>query len=507
MIRGGSVFDGLGGGPLSADVRIRNGLIDAIAPDIGEAAGVPVIDATSRWVLPGFVDAHSHADLAVFDTAAIRVRHLAGVTTEIVGQDGLGFAPMVGDARAMVPKTMAPIAGTHSAPPKWRDVGEYLADANGAGTSRVGCLSSHGTIRLAVVGSAERPADADEIRSMRRSAERDAEGGACGLSTGLSYPPARSATAAEVAAVYEPFAERGLPYVTHLRSYGDGLDVAIEEAVEVVTRVGGALHLTHFHISGPGREGAAGRYVARLDTWRSQGVHVTLDSYPYTSGCTFLSGFLPANVLDGGHDRLQERLRDDGDAIASDLDIHGPGPTVAVGWDRFVIAGLGGGSWAQFDGMPLTTIASRTGLTPGQTVVELCTAYPDGAAVLVEQGFLSNIATIASDEGHLVGSDGIMGLGIPHARATGTFVRFLHWAHDGTVDIPIGEMVRRMTSGPADLYRLGDVGRLAPGARGDVVVIDPARLDEGPERGAWRPEAIRNVLIDGVSIVADEPAT
>lgn len=505
----GLLFDGLGGPAVAADVDISGDRIAAVRPapqasgqpaarghaDRAAHAEVQTIDAQGCWVLPGFIDLHSHADFSVFDADRSASRHAAGITTELVGQDGFGPVPATPAVFERLTRQIRPVAGAPLGGP-WPTVPAYLAEVTSRGHSRVHTLASHGTIRRHVLGDAERPATRAELRLLRAHAETVAEQGAPGISTGLSYPPARAADREEIREVVAPFRERGQPYVTHLRDYGQGFDAALEEAAAIAD--GGWLHLSHLHVSGPGRQGQAARYLDWLARVRGRGLEVTFDSYPYTAGCTFLMSFLPAAVQEAADPAaLLDAQRDE---LAAALDARGPGATVAVGWEGFRLAG------AELDGevipadTALTTVAEATGRTPGETVVDLCRAHPEGLAVLIEQGHEANIAALTADPGHRGGSDGIMGSGVPHPRATGSFLRWLSLAERGLLPISTPRLIRQLTSLAAAALGASDLGHVTPGARADVIVLDPDRLTPGPDRTPFAPTAVRAVVLNGVLV-------
>lgn len=490
-IRGGLVFDGLGSDPLLADVSVGQ---QRIVTDAEPAAAL--LDAAGCWVLPGFVDLHSHADFAVLTGEGMQLRHAAGVTTEVVGQDGLGFSPGGRETIDTVIELMGPVAG--DAPEeRWASTAEYLDLVDRIAVSNVAVLASHGTARIEVAGTAGRPLREEELVQLERILDRACLEGAVGLSTGLSYPPARNSNAAEITRAYRPFASRGLPYVTHLRDYGDGFETALREAVDIAAGAAGCLHLSHFHVSGPGRSGTASTWLARLRS-SAQGLPLTWDSYPYTAACTFLASFLPDWVLETSSSERRRMLTEEATVIAAELDRRGPGPTVAVGWDSFLIAGTGD---ENADGRRLTEVALERDTTAGRVVVELCAA--GGPAVLVEQGHLDNIRTLAEDDAHRGGSDGIMGSGIPHPRAAGTFLRWLRWARDEEINVTLPQMIKKLTSSAAATVGLRGIGDLVSGSLADIAVIDPELLEDGPDHSTKTPNAVRHLVIRGTPVIVD----
>ena len=498
VVTGGLVFDGQGGPPVRMDLHVRDGRV-------AEAGPAPTrIDADGAWVLPGFVDAHSHADLDVLSGAAMEVRARAGVTTEIVGQDGLGYAPSAPDSAGLMASVLAPLTGVRSGAPGWPSVAAYLGACDAGAYARVAALVPHGAVRAAVTGLADRPATE---REQARIAELVADGmrdGAVGLSSGLSYPPARWATTGELIAAARPAGVAGGRYVTHLRGYGDGFADAIQEALRIGREAGVAVHFSHFHVSGPGRDGAAEAYLAPLRAARSAGQAVSHDSYPYTVSCTFLAAVLPGWLQARPPDELLASLRRSPTAAraARELDATGPGPTFAVGWDDVVLAGLAGSPDADLDGCVVPEAAARRRCTVGTLVTTLAASTQLMACVLVRQGHAANVRRVALEPGHVVGSDGILGSGVPHPRAAGAFLRYLRWARDGVVAVEPAAMVRSMTGATAELFGL-PVGRLVPGAPADLLVVDPERLADGPDVGFWQPDAVRWSLIAGHPVVRD----
>jgi N-acyl-D-amino-acid deacylase len=383
-------------------------------------------------------------------------------------------------------------------------VEEYLRYVDGGAFARVATLAPHGTIRAGVMGTAPRRASAEELLEMRALVSAAVGDGAVGLSTGLSYPPALWSDTDELVALASAAPAGSCRYVTHLRDYGEGFEPAVEEAVEIGRRSGQPVHLSHFHVSGPGRAGTAGQYLARLEAAVREGLHLTMDSYPYTSACTFLATVLPRDLQGLPGPVLAETLADPDRsvAVASELDARGPGATVSVGWDAVLLSGLASTQLAAWDGRAVGAIAAAERTTSGSVVVEAVRRLAGNACILVPQGHMDNVRTIARAGRQVVGSDGIPGSGVPHPRASGTFLRFLRWARDGVIPVPVGEMVARMTGRTAQLFGL-PVGVLAPGRPADVLVLDPDALADGPDLGRYTPSAVRWSFLAGHTVVDD----
>lgn len=334
---------------------------------------------------------------------------------------------------------------------------------------------------------------------MRRCLTVGLAQGAVGVSTGLTYAPALAASTQELIDVTSGL-PAGTPYVTHLRSYGDDLDDSLNEAFTICSQSSLSLHLSHFHVSGPGRAGSAERYIHRF---RSSPRPVTWDTYPYTAGCTFIGALLPVSVQSNSTRDLAATLHGGAAAsLARELDALGPGPTVAAGWETIHVAGLESTALRSWNYRSVTDLAEETGETCGSIVVRVFLETAGHACVLVDQGHPGNIRALASAPEHMVGSDGILGAGMPHPRVANSFFRFLDWANRGLLPVSVEDMVAKMTARPAERFALGS-GRLAPGQPADVLVIEPEALEEGPPMGQYRPRALYRSFIDGEPVVVD----
>lgn len=497
LLRGGAVFSGTSPRRSRADLRIADGLIAEIGPSL-PADGSKVIDVEGMWVTPGFIDAHSHADAAVLTGEGMDVRALSGVTTEIVGQDGLGLSFAYGAAHQVMADSLGTIVG-QLPDAQFSDAGQFLHFADQGAFARVATLVPHGAVRATVMGRNLREATAEERNAMRRHLILGIAQGAVGVSTGLTYAPALAASTQELIDVTSGLPE-GTPYVTHLRSYGDDLDKSLDEAFAICSRNDLSLHLSHFHVSGPGRAGSADRYLQRF---RSSSRPVTWDTYPYTAGCTFIGALLPVSVQSNSTKDLAAILNGTaGAALARELDALGPGPTVAAGWETIHVAGLEATRLRSWNYRSITELAEETGETCGSIVLQVFLETAGSACVLVDQGHPDNIRDLATAPEHLVGSDGILGAGMPHPRVSNSFFRFLDWANRGLLPVTVETMIAKMTSRTADRFAL-DSGRLTPGQPADVLVIRPDALEEGPSMGPYRPRALHRSFIDGEPVVVD----
>ncbi len=230
VLEGGTVVDGTGGSAFRGDVLVVGGRVRGVG-EIAVPAGAERVDVGGQVVAPGFIDMHSHSDLALLCEPAVEVKVRQGITTEVIGQDGTSYAPASRDGLRFSRELFAPLNGEgEDLDWSWRSVGEFLSRFRGIGQNAA-YLLPQGTIRSSVVGPEDRPATRAEMDTMRSLVEEGMRDGAFGLSTGLSYPPGVFSTTEEVVELARVAGAHGGIYVTHVRDYGDGLAEAIGEAL------------------------------------------------------------------------------------------------------------------------------------------------------------------------------------------------------------------------------------------------------------------------------------
>ena len=505
LVRGGQVVDGAGHGPVPADVGVAGGLVAEVAPPGSLPAAGTVIDATGRYVLPGFVDAHSHADGAVFDPDVQAALLRQGVTTVVVGQDGVSYAPAGPVTRAYVDSYFGALNGPHPVA-ELPTLAALLAGYDHRVAVNVAALVPHGTVRHAVLGLADRAPDPGELARMRVLVEAGLADGAVGLSTGLEYVPGRFADTAELAALCAPVAAAGAVYVSHLRGYEERTPAAVAEARDIAARSGVAVHLSHYH-------GPAGTLAGLVDAARAAGAEVTFDSYPYTRGCSLLAMVLmPPWVQEVGVDAATDRLADPATrkALAADWL---PGLPARLGWDsswaeRITLAGVGAPEYRWAEGRTLAAAARAAGAAgPGEFAAEVLAA----SRLAVSAVFAFPSATGEDDmrallrhPAHLAGSDGIFAGGCPHPRAWGTFARLLGRHTRELGDYTWAEAAEHLAGRAAARYGLAGRGQVRAGYAADLVVLDPAAVADTAtyDRPRSLATGVADVLVNGVPVVA-----
>lgn len=501
VFRGATVVDGSGAPARRTDVAVAGGRITAVGPDAARAGGAAV-DAGGLVLAPGFIDMHAHSDLAVLRDRDHSAKLAQGVTLEVLGQDGLSYAPVDDRTLEEVREAIAGWNGDGSDVRfDWRDVGGYLDRLDAGIAVNAAYLVPQGTVRALVCGWEDRPATAAELDRMRRLVAEGLAQGAVGMSSGLTYAPGMYSPTAELTELCRVVAAHGGFYCPHHRSYGAGALDAYREMVDVCRAAGCALHLAHATMNFPVNAGRAGRLLRLLDEALADGLDLTLDSYPYLPGSTSLAALLPGWAHAGGPSAVLARLADDARAaeIRTALEVTGSDGChgVPVDWDTIEISGVRDPALAaRWVGRRLASFAEAR---------ELLLADRLGATILQHVGDEGNVRAIMRHPAHTGGSDGILWGERPHPRAYGTFPRYLARYVRELGVLTLEECVAHLTGRPARRLGLADRGLVRPGHHADLVLFDPDTIAPGATfaRPRTLPTGVHHVLVNGRFAIRD----
>jgi N-acyl-D-amino-acid deacylase len=495
ILRGGRVIDGTGSAWYWADVAIQGDRIVALGNLSGQLAQ-RIIDVSGCIVAPGFIDMHTHSDLQLLQNPLHECKIRQGVTTDVLGHDGLGLAPITPTTKRILQQQLAGWNGTLDREWEWSTLTTYLDQFDGKAAVNVATHVPHGTIRLIVMGEENRAPTSAELYQMQRLVDGAMREGAIGLSTGLQYAPAMFATDDEVVELCRMLRPYNGIYSPHHRNYGMYALQAYADSIEIGRRAGIPVHLTHCHFGFPINKGRAPELLALIDQARAQGVEVTMDSYPYLAGNTYLHALLPSWMNAGGTEAILSRLADPmlRPRLQHEMEVTGSDGFhhVPLGWEMIKVGD-----------QTIPEAARSAGKSPFDYYCDLLIETRLGVACLALIGNEENVQTILQHPAQMVGSDGILVGERPHPRGWGSHARFLaHYTRDLGL-LTWEEAIRKMTSAAARRIGCMDRGILRPGFAADVVAFDPERIQDTATYEAPRqyPEGIPLVIVNGVPVV------
>ncbi len=511
IVAGAQVLDGTG----SEGARIDVGCADGRIVRMGNLEHEPCrerIEAQGLVLAPGFVDMHSHSDVSLYRDPQGLSKLMQGITLEVTGNCGISPAPAPVRTGSETGRQGEP-SDDPSEPPPWPTFAAYLRDLEAKGPAvHVAPLAGHGAIRRAVMGDLDRPATREELIQQREHLADALDAGAFGLSTGLIYPPGTYTPTAELVALSHVLAEprvKGL-YFSHIRSEGDHLLEAVEEALTIGAAAGIGVELSHHKASGPRNWGKTAQSLERVRQARAQGQDVTLDVYPYVASATSLSAMLPSWALAGGPDTALERFADPETRRRILDEVEASEGGSYAGYDRTRVTGLTQPELRPLEGRTLVDAADSLGLLPGEALLAILTAERLASGMIrfgmQEEDVRRVLAfpeTMIGTDGSAISPDGPDRHRMVHPRTYGTFPRVLgHYVREERV-LTLPDAIRRMTSLAADRLGLPDRGRIRVGAYADLVLFDPERIADRAtfERPHQFPEGISGVWVEGVRAV------
>lgn len=497
VLEGGEVIDGRGKHE-RADVWLEGDRIAAVhwggSPAIPEGATVWRVDGLTT--IPGLVDMHSHDDVAAADPERIEAKLRQGVTTVLIGADGLGYAPLESRWRDTLVRYWRPVDGDPG--DLWAEtLEEYRQQLAGRLLVHVVPAVPHGNLRVHQAGFVGRQLSKEKLAAMARQVETELEMGAYGLTTGLSYVPAASSNLEELLSVCAPLRHRGI-YSSHLRDYWLHLFEAVDEAAELGRRLDIRVHLSHLHLSHPAMFGRAEELLHHLEEIARQGVALSWDIYPYSAGSSILHSFLPRWFQDGGPEDIWRRLHEEFSVQALE---HDPA-FIATDWSKVMVSGTLSGNYV---GHTVASLVVESGVGPAQLIARLLREEELVVSGIVHQSLETDDLILAEGFGAVVGSDGLPYGQQPHPRHAGAFAAFYRRHVRERRTFSPSQAIERMSAGPAHLAGLTEQGEIAPGKLADLAVMD---LDRYTDRSTYDDpfvfaDGVKHVFVAGDPIIQD----
>lgn len=513
VVRGGTIYDGSGRPPFTGDVGIRGDTIAAVG-DLKDASARREVDARGLAVAPGFINMLSWANESLLHDGRSQGDIRQGVTLEVMGE-GDSMGPL---SPAMRTNLIAS-QGDLTYPVGWTTLGGYLEHLERQGVScNVASFVGAATVRIHELGHADRPPTTAELTRMRQLVREAMEEGALGVASALIYAPGFYAKTDELIALAQVAAEYDGLYISHLRSEGNRLLEALDEIITIAREAHIRAEIYHLKAAGQPNWPKLEAALAKIEAARAAGTALTADMYCYTAGATGLDAAMPPWVQEGGYAEWAKRLKDP--AIRARVAREMATPTDA--WENFFLAagsptnilliGFKNPALKPLTGKTLAEVARLRGKSPVETAMDL--VVEDGSRVstiyflMSEENVRREVklpwVSFDSDEGSYAPEGAFLGSN-PHPRAYGNFARLLgRYVRDEKL-IPLEEAIRRLTRFPAETLHLPRRGRLEPGCFADVVVFDPAKIQDHAtyEQPHQYATGMAHVFVNGTQVLKD----
>src|SRR6185312_11868941 len=511
VIRNGHIIDGTGSPWYSADIGIRNGRIAKIG-SLRNAQARTVIDASGLVVTPGFIDMLGQSELSMLVNPHVPSKIFQGITTEITGEGG-SIAPM--NERILA----ADRSGFehYGITPDWTTFAGYFKRLQHQGmglnlASYVGATQ----VRRMVLGEEDRAPNPTELERMKALVREAMQEGAVGVSTSLQYAPAPYASTEELIALAAEASKFGGIYATHMRSEGDTIDQALDEAFRIGREAHIPVEIWHLKAAGKRNWGRMPEIVDRIDKARASGVDVEADTYAYTAWFNSFSAFIPPWAHEGGDVKMVERLKDP----ATRARIRKQMETDSKGWDNewleipgpqaILVSVVQNAKLLPDEGKTIAEIAKSENKDPINTIFDLLIEDPaisvavfgmseKDVAYALKQPWVS-----VDNESQGTAPTGLLGKEHPHPRAYGTFPRILRKYVREEKLLSLPDAIRKFSALPAQRMRLADRGVLKDGMWADVTIFDPARTHDVAtfENPNQLSVGMEYVLVNGVPVIA-----
>jgi len=508
IIRGGFILDGSGGEAFEADIGISGDYIKEIG-QILSVRGKSVIEAKDFVVCPGFIDAHDHTDVELLANPKAESSIRQGITTLVSGNCGSSPFPV---AEEIYEESKENLKELFQLDLTWRDIKGFFSRLEEKGIAlNYSTLVGQGSIRGAAMGFNDRPPSQEELEKMKKMVAENIEQGAVGLSTGLEYTPGSYAKADEIIELCRVAAQNGGVYATHMRDEGDKLIESLDESIEAARKTGVSLQISHYKIAYPQNWHKVDSALAKIEEAKKDGISIFCDRYPYIAGSTGLSFYFPLWAREGTTDEFLAKLKDP--ALEIRLRAHLAEQEKKLGsWDKVVISSVVTEKNKKFEGKNVLAGATETEKNPYDFMKDLLIEEKSRVDMVIFMMKEENLERILAHplvgvgtDGSAVAPYGLLHRGKPHPRHYGTFPRVLGKYVREEKIVPLPEMMRKITSIPAQKFGLGKRGALKSGYFADIVIFDQ---DKVIDKATWTdphqyPEGIEYVLVNGRVVIKE----
>ena len=478
LIQNGTLIDGTGAPAAAGDVAIKDGKIAAVG-DLKDASAGTVLDAAGKYVTPGFIDIHRHADAALFRPHFGELELKQGLTTIVNGNCGLSITPCSGPYRGEIEAYLTPVTGELPADADCSSMQAYLDAARRQPSPiHTAMLAGSGTIRACAAGFSAPTLDAAQLRTVRSLIERELAAGALGVSLGLGYAPDCFYSTETLIEALRPLQDSGIPITVHMRQEGSGVVGALQEMIAVARALRTPVEISHLKSIGKANWRSCTPEMLRLMAEaRQEGVRIACDVYPYTAGSTQLVHVLPPESQKGGLEALTENLADPAfrealkDRMLTGCDFENI--SLLVGFENIVASSISRKDLRQYEGQSIAAIAQQQGKDPFTALFDLLQAAHCDVTMIDFIAAEDDICDILRDAHSCVISDSTYPTtGMLHPRVYGTYTTLLeHFVREKQA-LSIESAVHKCTGRAAKIIGLKTKGILAPGMDADLNIFD-----------------------------------
>jgi N-acyl-D-amino-acid deacylase len=500
LVKNARIVDGSGSAAFPGDIGIVGPRIVVSGSQLVEEAR-QIIDARGQIVAPGFVDTHTHDDLAILRGSIVPMKVQQGVTTVVIGNCGFGLAPVVPTSVEDVKRYSTAVLGEDDQPWPWRTTRMLFETLRALPLGQnVRALVPHNLVRVAVIGFAQREATEQEIREQEALVREAMQAGAAGMSLGLMYIPGIYTPTAELVRLGRVVGQYGGVIASHMRGEDDRLINSLSEMIALAEQANVAMHISHLKITGRKNWGSINQALDLLANARVRGVDVTVDVYPYTAGSTTITQLLPSWVQEGGPVRMVERLRE----VATRRRILREYPSGYPDWENIRLGSLRQERYQALEGLNLVEAGQALGMSTEEAFFHLIQEEQGQITILLFQMDERDVDQVVRSEFSMIGSDGLpIQFGRPHPRLYGTFPRFLRRYVYEQRSIPLEQAIRKITALSAERFGLTERGMIAEGKIADLVIFDPETIKDTATYSNPRvyPDGIAAVIVGGQPVV------
>lgn len=501
LITNGQVVDGTGAPPIYASVAVKGDKLWVLREDTSRLKARRVIDANSKIVCPGFIDIHAHSSLMILDKPEHMPKVHQGVTTEVIGIDGVSYAPFrkEDDLRRMI-WIHSGFDGSPELPKIWDSVGDYLEMLDRKVAINMATMVGNSPLRVGAKGWRIGVSSRKEMDVQTSLLKEAMDDGAFGLSTGLDYPPGSYAQTDELVELAEGAGKLGGFYHTHVRySLGDQYLDPFKEALEIGRRSGSPVHLTHLSGIAESHRGS-GRIIELVESARASGMDVTFDMFPYRYGGTKVLILFPQWIQDGGPENIIRVLNSDDARERLRKEVL---PPFSGNWSDCWVTNFKQPHNKQYDGKPIAHVAEMRKQHPVDAMCDLLLDENLGVSIVIAVTDMSTLPDVMEHPLYMVGSDSVMIGDFPAPMAWGCYPQFLSHMVREEKRLTLQEAIRKMTSYPAARLGISDRGMLKDGLKADITVFDPVTIKPNASKVSPRQlsTGVEYVIVNGTIVI------